>query len=153
MVEDAQLTEVAATMAVSSRGTDIGRIGALLNEVTVVGMVKEFGKGAKDRQAITIMNLDGTMATVLDPDTFSRHVKKTGRSVESSKIVAMSTQCCTPVGGYLVGKCCRYDWQEMLECCGPCAFTAKSWAFLPCVLAWCSYCYYAKCIEFWHICR
>lgn len=110
-----------ATMSVNTRGNRVGKCSLILDAQSVFVLTKEFGTGHLNRQAVQTLWAGGdSLVRDLVP---AAHAKMMA-SGESGSIEAAdaASSCCTVLGN-AIGTCCRYDFQGLFECCGPCGFT------------------------------
>ncbi|WP_445337579.1 hypothetical protein [Clavibacter sp. CFBP 8614] len=140
-----------ATVSVNTRGNRVGKCSLILDAQSVFVLTKEFGTGHLNRQAVQTLWAGGdNLVRDLVP---AAHAKMMA-SGEAGSIEAAdeASSCCTVLGN-AIGTCCRYDFQGLFECCGPCGFTfTEIPIFLACVVIWCTYCSAAHCKEWYHEC-
>ncbi|KDP90930.1 MULTISPECIES: hypothetical protein [Clavibacter] len=140
-----------ATVSVNTRGNRVGKCSLILDAHAVFVLTKEFGTGHLNRQAVqTLWAGADDIVRDLVP---AAHAKMMA-SGESGSIEAAdaASSCCTVLGN-AIGTCCRYDFQGLFECCGPCAFTFPEIpVFIACVAVWCNYCSAAHCKEWYYEC-
>ena len=138
-------------MGMNPRGNNVGKCSLVLDESSVFVFTREFGQGPRDRQMVQTLWTDGS--EVMRDLAPRRHAALIQDGVQpSADIVKASSNCCAPLGS-AVGTCCEYDFQGLLECCGPCAFTLPGGVtFLACVAIWCSYCSASHCNQWYRGC-
>lgn len=137
-----------ATMAVSPRGTNVGKCALILDDSSVFVGTKEFGNGRLDRTASQVLWTDGqTTLRELVPSLHAQSM--TDNANQGPLLAAAANSCCDPTG-QASGTCCEYNFKGFFECCAPCGFSLPAIpAFIACALIWCNYCNSAYCTRWY----